>query len=66
LAILGQRVYASPVSRPCASLTIVAIEAMANDLVVGIGGASGYFGINVCKPLVIFNTVQSATMVTDG
>jgi fumarate hydratase class II len=39
---------------------------MANHLVVGNGGASGYFEINVCKPLVIFNTAQSATMVTDG
>jgi fumarate hydratase class II len=39
---------------------------MANGLVVGTDGASGYFEINVCKPLVIFNTAQSTTMVTDG
>jgi fumarate hydratase class II len=39
---------------------------MANDRVVGTGGASGYFKINACKPLVIFNSAQSATMVTNG
>lgn len=48
------------------ALTMVAAQVMANDVAVGIGGASGYLEMNVYKPLIIFNLMQSITLLTDG
>jgi len=39
---------------------------MANDVAVGFGGASGYLEMNVYKPLMIFNVIQSITILADG
>jgi len=47
-------------------LTMIAVQVMANDVAVGIGGASGYLEMNVYKPLMIFNLAQSITLLTDG
>jgi fumarate hydratase class II len=48
------------------ALTMVAAQVMANDVAVGIGGASGYLEMNVYKPLIIFNIMQSITILSDG
>jgi len=48
------------------ALTMVAVQVMANDTAVGFGGASGYLEMNVYKPLIIFNLMQSITLLTDG
>jgi len=48
------------------ALTMVAVQAMANDIAVGFGGAGGYLEMNVYKPLIIFNLMQSITLLTDG
>jgi len=48
------------------ALTMIAVQVMANDVAVGIGGASGYLEMNVYKPLMIFNLAQSITLLTDG
>src|SRR6267143_963861 len=37
------------------ALTMIAVQAMANDVAVGFGGAGGYLEMNVYKPLIIFN-----------
>jgi fumarate hydratase, class II len=42
------------------------VQVMANDVAVGFGGASGYLEMNVYKPLMIFNIMQSITLLTDG
>jgi fumarate hydratase, class II len=48
------------------ALTMIAAQVMANDVAVGIGGASGYLEMNVYKPLIIFNLMQSITIMADG
>jgi fumarate hydratase class II len=48
------------------ALTMLAVQVMANDVAVGFGGAGGYLEMNVYKPLIIFNLMQSLTLMTDG
>src|SRR6266436_141287 len=48
------------------ALTMIAVQVMANDVAVGIGGAGGYLEMNVYKPLIIFNVTHSVTIMTDG
>jgi fumarate hydratase class II len=48
------------------ALTMIAVQAMANDLAVGFGGAGGYLEMNVYKPLIIFNINHSITILADG
>jgi fumarate hydratase class II len=48
------------------ALTMIAVQVMANDVAVGFGGASGNLEMNVYKPLMIFNIMQSVTLLTDG
>jgi fumarate hydratase, class II len=48
------------------ALTMLAAQVMANDVAVGIGGASGYLEMNVYKPLMIYNITHSITLITDG
>jgi len=50
----------------CEALTMIAVQAMANDVAVGFGGASGYLEMNVYKPLMIFNIIHSLTIIADG
>jgi fumarate hydratase class II len=39
---------------------------MGNDVAVGIGGASGNFELNVFKPLIIHNVLQSIRLLADA
>jgi fumarate hydratase, class II len=48
------------------ALTMVAVQAMANDVAVGFGGASGYLEMNVYKPLMIHNIAHSIAIMSDG
>jgi fumarate hydratase class II len=48
------------------ALTMIAVQVMANDVAVAFGGAGGYLEMNVYKPLMIFNIMQSITIITDG
>jgi fumarate hydratase class II len=48
------------------ALTMIAVQAMANDVAVGFGGAGGYLEMNVYKPLIIFNVTHSVTIMADG
>src|SRR5499433_742749 len=48
------------------ALTMIAAQAMADDVAVGFGGAGGYLEMNVYKPLIIFNVTHSITMLADG
>jgi fumarate hydratase class II len=50
----------------CEALTMIAVQVMANDVAVGFGGAGGYLEMNVYKPLLIANVMQSITLMTDG
>src|ERR1700741_3367081 len=48
------------------ALTMIAVQVMANDVAVGLGGAGGYLEMNVYKPLMIHNITHSITIMTDG
>jgi fumarate hydratase class II len=48
------------------ALTMIAVQAMANDVAVGFGGAGGYLEMNVYKPLMIHNIAHSITILADG
>jgi fumarate hydratase, class II len=50
----------------CEALTMIAVQVMANDVAVGMGGAGGHLEMNVYKPLMIFNISHSITIMTDG
>ena len=50
----------------CEALTMIAAQVMGNDVAVGIGGASGNFELNVYKPLIIHNVLQSVRLLADG
>jgi fumarate hydratase class II len=48
------------------AMTMVAAQVMGNDVAVGIGGASGNFELNVFKPLIIHNVLQSLRLLGDA
>lgn len=48
------------------ALAMIAVQVMANDVAVGFGSAGGYLEMNVYKPLMITNILQSITILTDG
>jgi fumarate hydratase class II len=50
----------------CEALAMIAVQVMANDVAVGFGGASGYLEMNVYKPLMISNVMQSLRILADG
>jgi fumarate hydratase class II len=45
---------------------MISVQVMANDVAVTMGGASGYLEMNVYKPLVIQNILQSIRIMADG
>src|SRR5439155_11678883 len=50
----------------CEAHTMIAVQVMADDVAVGLGGAGGYLEMNVYKPLMIFNITHSIAIMTDG
>ena len=50
----------------CEATTMVCAQVMGNDVAVGIGGASGNFELNVFKPLIIHNVLESTTLLGDA
>ena len=48
------------------ALTMLAAQVMGNDVAVGIAGASGQFELNVYKPVLIHNFLQSVRLLADG
>jgi fumarate hydratase class II len=50
----------------CEALTMICCQVMGNDVAIGIGGASGSFELNVYKPLLAHNLLQSVRILTDG
>jgi fumarate hydratase class II len=50
----------------CEAMTMICAQVMGNDVAINIGGASGNFELNVFKPLIINNFLQSVRLLTDG
>ncbi|HVY05949.1 MAG TPA: class II fumarate hydratase [Burkholderiales bacterium] len=48
------------------ALTMLCCQVMGNDVAVNIGGAMGNFELNVFKPLIIHNFLQSVRLLADG
>lgn len=50
----------------CEALTMCAAQVMGNDVAINIGGANGNFELNVYKPMMIHNFLQSARLISDA
>lgn len=48
------------------AMTMVAAQVMGNDVAVSVGGATGHFELNVFKPLIAANVLQSARLIGDA
>ena len=48
------------------ALTMLCCQVFGNDVAVNIGGASGNFELNVFRPLIAHNFLQSARLLADG
>jgi len=48
------------------ALTMVCAQVMGNDVAVTIGGATGHFELNVFKPMIATNVLQSARLIGDA
>jgi fumarate hydratase class II len=48
------------------ALTMVCTQVLGNDVTVGFAGSQGNFELNVFKPVMIFNVLQSARLLTDS
>eukprot|EP01116_Phalansterium_solitarium_P011538 TRINITY_DN27262_c0_g1_i1.p1 TRINITY_DN27262_c0_g1~~TRINITY_DN27262_c0_g1_i1.p1 ORF type:complete len:509 (+),score=178.53 TRINITY_DN27262_c0_g1_i1:38-1564(+) len=50
----------------CESLTMVAAQVMGNHVAVTVAGSNGHFELNVFKPVIISNVLQSIRLLGDG
>jgi len=50
----------------CEAMTMVCAQVMGNDVAVTVGGASGNFELNVFKPMIIYNILQSIRLLADA
>lgn len=50
----------------CEALTMVAAQVMGNDVAITIGGANGHYELNVFKPLMAANFLQSARLLGEA
>ena len=50
----------------CESVTMVAVQVIANDTAVGMAASQGNFELNVFMPVLIYNFLQSVRLLTDS
>ena len=50
----------------CEALTMVCAQVMGNHTTVSIAGSNGHFELNVFKPVMIYNVLQSIRLLTDA
>ena len=50
----------------CEAMTMVCAQVMGNHVAVTVGGAQGHFELNVFKPLMVANLLQSARLLGDS
>jgi fumarate hydratase class II len=48
------------------AMTMLCAQVLGNDVAVNIGGAMGNFELNVFKPLIVHNFLQSVRLLADG
>lgn len=50
----------------CESLTMVACQVMGNSVAVTVGGSNGHFELNVFRPMIAYNVLQSIKLLAEG
>jgi len=50
----------------CEALTQICVQVIGNDMTIAVAGASGNFELNVYKPVIIYNLLQSVRLLADG
>ena len=50
----------------CEALAMLCCQVMGNDVAINMGGASGNFELNVYRPMIIHNFLQSVRLLADG
>ena len=50
----------------CEALTMVCAQVMGNDVAIGVGGMQGHYELNVFKPMMAANILQSARLIGDA
>jgi fumarate hydratase class II len=50
----------------CEALTMVCAQVMGNDVAVTVGGTQGHYELNVFKPMMASNLLQSAQLIGDA
>lgn len=50
----------------CEALTMVCAQVMGNNTTVSVAGSNGHFELNVFKPVIIYNVLQSIQLIADG
>ena len=50
----------------CEALTMVCAQIMGNDVAISFGGAQGHYELNVFKPMMAKNLIESATILADS
>jgi aspartate ammonia-lyase len=50
----------------CEALTMVAAQVMGNHVAISIAGSQGHFELNVFKPVIIYNLLQSIRLIGDA
>ena len=48
------------------ALTMLSAQVIGNDMAVAVGGANGHFDLNVFKPMMVFNVLNSCRLIADG
>jgi fumarate hydratase class II len=50
----------------CEAMAMVAVQVMANDVATNFAGAGGYLEMNVYKPIIAYNVLQSIRLMADA
>lgn len=50
----------------CEALMMIAIQVMGNDVTISFAGCQGNLELNVHRPLIIYNLIQSIRLLSDG
>lgn len=50
----------------CEAMTMVCVQVMGNDVTIGFAGSQGNFELNVYKPVIIYNLIQSVYLLSDA
>ena len=50
----------------CEAMTMVCAQVMGNHVAVSVGGSNGHMELNVFKPVIIFNVLQSIRLLADS